>query len=81
MEQVVSFIDKDNEFDEFTKIKIKRILFKLKKSKDFIQDVIREYTSEDGFVYLFNKIMRRIEDGILQLYKSESLMICGLMEK
>ena len=67
MEQVVSFIDKENELDESTKIKIKKILYKLKESKDFTQDIIIEYTSEDGFVYLFNKIMRRIEDGILQL--------------
>ena len=67
MEEVYSFIEKDNEYDYNLKNKLKNILKKLSESNDLASDFLKEYTYENGFVYFFNKIMRRIENGIIQL--------------
>ena len=67
MNEVISFIKNEEEYDSSTKKNLINILLKLHKSKNFTEDALKEYTSENGFVYLFNKIMRRIENGILQL--------------
>ena len=65
--EVMRYIIKDKGYELKTKNIINDILFKLGKSNDFAKDVLKEYSSENGFVYFFNKIMRRIENGILQL--------------
>ena len=65
--EVTRYIIKDKEYDLKTKNKLIDSLFKLEKSNDFAKEVLKEYSSENGFVYFFNKIMRRIENGILQL--------------
>ena len=67
MEEVYSFIEKDKEYDYKTKNKLKNILKKLSESNNLSKDFIKEYSYENGFVYFFNKIMRRIGNGILQL--------------
>ena len=65
--ELISYLNNDKDIDINNKTKIIKIMNKLKESNNFAEDVLKEYTSEDGFVYLFNKILRRIEDGILQL--------------
>ena len=67
MKETYSFIEKSNEYDSNTKDNLKQILEDLTQSNTLAEDFLREYTSENGFVYFFNKIMRRIENGILQL--------------
>ena len=67
LDEVINFIEKDKEWDSYTKKKLINGLTEFLDSQNFAEDFIKEYTSEAGFVYSFNKLMRRFESGILYL--------------
>ena len=52
------------------KIKLNKIFIELKNTSSydiFVEETIRKYTGESIFCYLFNKMMRNIESGIIYL--------------
>ena len=64
MKEMFKFIEKNTTYDEAKKNAFKNIIINLKKSSAFMEDAIKFYTDETDFFYLFNKIMRKMEEGV-----------------
>ena len=67
MEKVFNFIDKNIDLKKEMKNELKKIIIKLKNSDNFLEEILKFYTSESKYVYLFNKTMRNIEVGMERL--------------
>ena len=67
LEQMFEFIEKNTELDEDKQNEFKNIIIKFKNSDDFLKESLVFYTSENEYVYLFNKAMRKIEEGLERL--------------
>ena len=67
MEKVFNFIDEDTDLKNKEKKELKQIIENLKNSLDFLNDILKFYTSESKYVYLFNRTMRNIEVGMERL--------------
>ena len=67
MEKVFNFIDKNIDLKKEMKNELKKMVIKLKNSDNFLEEILKFYTSESKYVYLFNKTMRNIEVGMERL--------------
>ena len=67
MEKVFNFINQNTDLKNNEKKKLKQIIENLKYSNNFLEDILKFYTSESKYVYLFNKTMRNIEVGMERL--------------
>ena len=67
MKKVFNFIDKNSELNDKEQNELKDIIKKLKNSNNFLKDSLIFYTSENKFIYLFNRTMRKIEQGVTRL--------------
>jgi len=67
MEKVFNFIDEDTDLKNKEKNELKQIIENLKNSLQFLNDILKFYTSESKYVYLFNRTMRNIEVGMERL--------------
>ena len=56
----------DFEINEKEKLlQIFKTLFNLKDNNSFVEESIRAYTGESSFCYLFNRMMRNFEKGLI----------------
>ena len=65
--KVFNFINNNTTYDYNKKKELKQTTDNLKNSDHFLNDILKFYTSESEYVYLFNKTMRNIEEGIERL--------------
>ena len=67
MKEMFEFVEKNSEFNENQKIQLKNIIKDFKDSKEFLRKSLLFLTSENDFIYVINKTMRKIEEGSEQL--------------
>jgi len=59
-------------------IQIFKILFNLKDNNSFVEESIRAYTGESNFCYLFNRVMRNFEEGLISFAYYMGPLLYGL---
>ena len=69
---------KDFDIEEEEKYELLGIFEKLKNSKNFTEDAIRNYTGEGIFCYLLNRVMRNFEKGLIKLAYYLGPLLFGL---
>ena len=67
MKKMFNFIKKNTNYNESKKGELTNIIVRLKNSKNFLKDSSKFYTSENDFVYFFNRIMRNIDKSLARL--------------
>ena len=66
-EKLFNFINENTNYKAEQKQDLKNIITKLKNSRDFLKESLRFYTGENNHIYLFNRTMRKIEEGLERL--------------
>jgi len=59
-------------------IQIFKTLFNLKDNNSFVEESIRAYTGESNFCYLFNRVMRNFEEGLISFAYYMGPLLYGL---
>ena len=67
MKKMSNFIETNTKYIKSKKEKLENIMIKLKNSKNFLKDSVQFYTTENEFIYFFNKIMRNIDKSLTRL--------------
>ena len=67
MKKVFNFIEHNTDLNKNRKNELKEIIENLKDSENFLNDILKFYTSESKYIYLFNKTMRNMEVGMERL--------------
>ena len=68
LNKVIDYLNNLNfteEKDRIALINVFKTLVNLKDNNTFIENSIREYTGESSFCYLFNRVMRNFEKGLI----------------
>ena len=66
-EKIFNFVDENTNYEDKQKQELKDIINKIKKSNNFLKASLNFYTKETEYVYLFNLVMRKIEEGLERL--------------
>ena len=66
-EKIFHFIDENTNYNNIEKQRLKNIITNLKNSKNFLKESLRFYTDETNYIYIFNKTMRKIGEGLERL--------------
>ena len=67
MKKMLNFIEKNTNYNKYKKGELTNIIVRLKNSHNFLKDSLKFYTSENDFVYFFNRIMRNIDKSLTRL--------------